>query len=258
MAVVPECSPVRPFIKHVSLFCLFVSFAFVERASQAQEVSSPPSEQEGQELSSQEVLRILDQLDEDVQVGQKQAAEAPTRKLWEQAEQQQLSGKPADALKTARRVLEREREIHGEHHEHVAATWVLLSELHEQLDDFNAAREARQRIIAIQTNLHGANDNRVADARRASAIRQSAHDPRHPAIGEALATLGLRLIFTHDYEESLSTLERALAILEPANGPRDHRVGVTEPASITMRHISPLNCGKYKLRSNTQRSLHGK
>ena len=79
--------------------------------------------------------------------------------------------------------------------------------------------EARARVRSV------ADEQGVADARRASAIRESAHDPRHPAIGEALATLGLRLIFTHDYEESLSTLERALAILEPANGPRDHRVG---------------------------------
>src|SRR5438552_5096886 len=85
------------------------------------------------------------------------------------AETQKLrqAGKLAEAIAAAEKMLAIERDVFGNGHEDVAGSLEQLAEMHEQREDFAAARKARQEVLAIRTKLHGEKHWRVTDARLA-------------------------------------------------------------------------------------------
>jgi hypothetical protein len=83
-------------------------------------------------------------------------AEAP--RLWD-------AGKKAEALAVWQKKLAIEREVFGQVHEVVAQSLERLARMHEWREDFRAARQARQEVLAIRTQLYGEQDWRVTDAR---------------------------------------------------------------------------------------------
>jgi tetratricopeptide (TPR) repeat protein len=76
-------------------------------------------------------------------------------------------GKLAEALAACEKMLAIEREVLGNVHKDVAGSLEQLAEMQEELEDFAAARKARQEVLAIQTKVHGDKDWRVTDARLA-------------------------------------------------------------------------------------------
>src|SRR5438445_5274404 len=58
-----------------------------------------------------------------------------------------------------------EREVIGHFLEELARSLEQLGEMHEQREDFAAARKARHEVLAIRTKQHGDKHWRVTDAR---------------------------------------------------------------------------------------------
>jgi CHAT domain-containing protein/Tfp pilus assembly protein PilF len=79
------------------------------------------------------------------------------------------AGKLAEAVAACAKKLAIEREVLGDAHDEVAESLDQLAGLHEEREDFPAARTARQEVLKIQIRLHGEQDWRAADARRALA-----------------------------------------------------------------------------------------
>src|SRR5262249_36026011 len=78
-------------------------------------------------------------------------------------------GKLDEAVAAGEKNLAIEREVFGERHADVVGSLELLAELHQEREDWPAARTARQEVLRLETALHGAADWRVTDARQALA-----------------------------------------------------------------------------------------
>jgi tetratricopeptide (TPR) repeat protein len=82
-----------------------------------------------------------------------------------EAKKLRQEGNLEQAITVARRMLAVERIVFGDVHEDVAGSLQLLAEMAELREDFPAARQARQEVLAIRRKLHGKMDWRVAEAR---------------------------------------------------------------------------------------------
>jgi CHAT domain-containing protein/Tfp pilus assembly protein PilF len=78
-------------------------------------------------------------------------------------------GKLAEAVVAVEKVLAIERAALGKTHADVADSLELLAELHEEREDFTAARTMRQEALALRRQLHGDGHWRVTDAQLAVA-----------------------------------------------------------------------------------------
>jgi hypothetical protein len=99
------------------------------------------------------------------------------------AEAQKLRAacKLAEAVAAAEKTLAIEKEVFGERHPGVVGSLQFLAAVHQEREDWPAARTARQDVLRLQMALHGAADWRVTDARQALAdlerwIRRSAEE----------------------------------------------------------------------------------
>lgn len=79
----------------------------------------------------------------------------------------QAAGRLDDAVASAEKMLSIERELLGDDSDDVAGSLYTLASLHEQREDFPAARNALQELLATATDRYGPENWHVADARRA-------------------------------------------------------------------------------------------
>jgi tetratricopeptide (TPR) repeat protein/CHAT domain-containing protein len=86
-------------------------------------------------------------------------------RLRAEADKLDRSGKLTEAAATLEKVLAIERQVFGNVHKEVAASLNWLAGIHEDREDFKAARKALQEVLTIRTQLYGAKDWRVTDAR---------------------------------------------------------------------------------------------
>jgi len=75
-------------------------------------------------------------------------------------------GKLAEAIAAAEKMLALERQVFGDVHEEVAGSLEQLAEMHQQREDFAAARKAAREVLTIRTKLLGVDHWQSADARR--------------------------------------------------------------------------------------------
>jgi tetratricopeptide (TPR) repeat protein len=75
------------------------------------------------------------------------------------------AGKLAEAVAVTEKALAIERDLVGPVHPVVAQTLEALAVLHEQREDFDAARKSRKEVLALRIQLDGAKHWRVTDAR---------------------------------------------------------------------------------------------
>jgi CHAT domain-containing protein len=86
-------------------------------------------------------------------------------RLSKEANRLQREGKLAEAIAAAEKMLALERQVLGDVHGDVVESLEWLAGMHEQRDDFAAARQARQEVLTLRIKLHGAEHWRVTDAR---------------------------------------------------------------------------------------------
>jgi len=84
---------------------------------------------------------------------------------WQEALRLRDAGETSAAIGKAEQVLAIERDLFGDVHGEVVGTLELLAELHTVAENLAAAKDARAKVLAIVTNLHGDADWRVMDAR---------------------------------------------------------------------------------------------
>src|SRR5262249_55206746 len=72
-------------------------------------------------------------------------------------------GKYAEALAAARQMLALEQKLFGELHDDVVGSLDRIAKLHELIEDFTAAKDVRQKVLAIQIKRFGPADWRTGD-----------------------------------------------------------------------------------------------
>ncbi len=90
-------------------------------------------------------------------------------RLAAQANQLQRRGNLVEAIATAQTMLAIESQVFGDVHEDVASSLEWLAGMYEQREDFTAARQARQQVLAIRIKLHGEKHWKTTNARLALA-----------------------------------------------------------------------------------------
>lgn len=103
-------------------------------------------------------------------VGAKPAASRKERlqernRLWNEAKKLRNDGKLKEAATAAEQMVAIERELFGKVHKEVAFSLDWLADVYEALEDFDAARNARQQRLDVVLELHGQDDWRAIDAR---------------------------------------------------------------------------------------------
>ena len=76
------------------------------------------------------------------------------------------SGKLAEAIEAAGKMLAIEREVFGDEHDEVLGSKDFIAQVQEQREDFAAARRIREDILATSRKVSGVDHWRTADARR--------------------------------------------------------------------------------------------
>jgi len=76
-------------------------------------------------------------------------------RVRQEAKRQRAAGHLTEAIAAGEKVLAIEREVFGNIHPDVAGSLQFLAEMHAGREDFPAARQARQEVLAIQTKLLG-------------------------------------------------------------------------------------------------------
>ncbi len=87
--------------------------------------------------------------------------------LKEEIKKLRASGKLAEAIATAQKIVAIERQVLGNVQDDLADSLALLADLQEEQEDFPGARKVREEVLAIRSKLHGNEHWRVGDARRA-------------------------------------------------------------------------------------------
>ena len=82
-----------------------------------------------------------------------------------EANRLQREGKLAEAIAAAEKMLAIERQVFGKEHDGVIDSLQFLASLHQQKDDWAAARRSLQEVLDVQTQRYGKEDWRVTDAR---------------------------------------------------------------------------------------------
>jgi tetratricopeptide (TPR) repeat protein len=136
-----------------------------------------------------------------------------------------ISGKLDQAVREAEAALAINRAVLGEFGEGVAESLDLLAYLHEDREDWAAARKAREGVLALRERQPGRKDWRVDDARRALADyeRRTAMDPeqrRRLTRARGLTALAKSEHARGRYRAALPSAIEALAILKERLGER--------------------------------------
>jgi CHAT domain-containing protein/tetratricopeptide (TPR) repeat protein len=84
-----------------------------------------------------------------------------------EAEKLLRAQEPRKAIDALDKKLAVERRLYGPAHAEIAQTLERLAGLREEVEEFAAARKAREELVAMRTTLHGEKDWRVTDARLA-------------------------------------------------------------------------------------------
>jgi CHAT domain-containing protein len=90
-------------------------------------------------------------------------------RLGVQARSLRAGGKLAEAAAAVEKMVAIEREVLGKMHGQVADSLAWLAEIHEEREDFAAARKARKEVLRIRAEVDGLGHWRVTDARLALA-----------------------------------------------------------------------------------------
>jgi CHAT domain-containing protein/tetratricopeptide (TPR) repeat protein len=90
-------------------------------------------------------------------------------RLQAEAARLRQEGKLTEAVAATRKMLALERGVLGEASDDAVGSLELLAELHEERDDFAAARTARAEVLAVRVRRDGDRHWRTANARRAAA-----------------------------------------------------------------------------------------
>jgi CHAT domain-containing protein/Tfp pilus assembly protein PilF len=135
-------------------------------------------------------------------------------------------GRLADAIAGVRAATAVERAVFGDVHEEVAGSLDALAQLEEFRAGLEAARRAREEILAIRTRLYGKSHWRTADARRALRdvqlrARLGAKEKGQLARATALNAQVVRLYQQGRAAEALAPARQALALRKAVLG-EDH------------------------------------
>jgi len=130
------------------------------------------------------------------------------------------------AIEATQRVLVIQRELYGESHEQIAKTNDLLAQLHTNVQDWNAAVEFRNTVLAVLKALHPKNHWRRTDARlalaRAKRLAQLTRGQRAQLHGaDALAQRGVEQFNQGDPITAMATFEKAAEMLRDLLGEND-------------------------------------
>jgi CHAT domain-containing protein/Flp pilus assembly protein TadD len=87
----------------------------------------------------------------------------------EKAKKLRSEGKLKESIAAVEEMLAIERGVYGDEHEDVAGSLELLADMHEELEAWDAARQARQKVLNVVAILFGEEDYRVTNARLALA-----------------------------------------------------------------------------------------
>jgi CHAT domain-containing protein/Tfp pilus assembly protein PilF len=143
--------------------------------------------------------------------------------LSKEAVKLRTQGKLTEAVAAGEKMLALERQVFGDVHSDVADSLQFLAELHEEQEDFAAARKARQEVLAIQTKLRGADHWQVTDARLAleeveRLARLAPADRRRLAEAEQAADQVAPLYRQGKTGEALGLAQKALEIRKQVLG----------------------------------------
>jgi hypothetical protein len=144
-------------------------------------------------------------------------------RLWAEARRLQQQSKLAEAVAAVEKVLAIERAVFGKTHADVADSLELLAKLHQEREEFAAARTVRQEVLAIRQQLHGDGHWQVTAARRALAEgeRLARLDPaerRRLWQAERLNAQVVALFEQGKFREAVAGAQQALAIRKQALG----------------------------------------
>jgi CHAT domain-containing protein/tetratricopeptide (TPR) repeat protein len=146
-------------------------------------------------------------------------------RLLSEAQKLAQAGKLMEANTAFEKKLAIEREVFGEVHDVVADSLARLARGYEARQNFAAARNALQEVVAIRVQLHGAQHWRVSDARLALqdlGLREKMKPEQRARLGEAswLNQQGVLLWRQGKPGEALPLIQRSLAIRKELLGER--------------------------------------
>jgi CHAT domain-containing protein/tetratricopeptide (TPR) repeat protein len=132
----------------------------------------------------------------------------------------------AEAVAACERQLAIERQVWGDWHDDVVAALNQLAGLHEEREDWPAAKKRREEVLRIQTKRFGEKDWRVGDARRAvedgqRLARMTVAEGRDLKIASNLSKLMMQLNGQGKYAEAAEACRKRLAIYQKVLG-ADH------------------------------------
>ncbi len=142
-------------------------------------------------------------------------------RLVQRVRQLRAEGQLDEAVTAAEQILAIEREVYGAVHEEVAGTLQLLAGLHEQADQWEAARQRRREVLEIYRKLYPSPDHpkhwRVTDARLAledaeRLSRMSAEERQRLKVADALEVEASQLARIGRQREAIERLQKVLAI----------------------------------------------
>jgi tetratricopeptide (TPR) repeat protein len=137
-------------------------------------------------------------------------------------------GKLVEAIAAAEKMLALERQVFGDVHEEVAGSLEQLAEMHEEREEFAAARKARRELLAIRIKLHGEKDWRATDARLDLADvdlleKLEPEQRRQGSEADALLQRANQLDSQGKAREALSLAERAVEVRRSVYGVEHRR-----------------------------------
>jgi CHAT domain-containing protein len=142
---------------------------------------------------------------------------AETKKLRQQ-------GKLAEAIAACEKMLAIERDVLGNVHANVANSLEQLAKMQEEQADFEAAKKARQEVLAIRRKLNGDKHWRVTDARLALALLEklvqlTPEERRQLEQAKRLDDEERALYRQSKYQEAVPLRRKILAIHQKVFGP---------------------------------------
>ena len=157
---------------------------------------------------------------------------AEANRLAEESKQLGKSGKTDEAIGAAERGLAIKREVLGNDDLDVAACLQCLAALRETKEDFPAARQARQEVLAIKTKALGSEHWRVLDARvaldhLALLEKLSPAQRRQVAEAERLQQQVEKQYAARQFNEAMPEAKQAVAVRRELLGEKDPDLGTS-------------------------------
>ncbi len=138
-------------------------------------------------------------------------------RLFENAKKVYAAGDGANAIAAAQKMLAIDRELYGNVDDDVAGGLAWLADMHEDRDEFPAARKARDEVLTIRIKQHGPDHVLVEDARRRLAHldrleRMNPDQRRQLARANQLISRVRELSDAGKYREALLPAEQSLEL----------------------------------------------